>query len=276
MKKGTSIWVFPGDCALDTCFDAASKAGFDGVELALGSSGINEDITTEQLDAIKDLAKKYNIELYSIACGMFFDVSHSSNDAQVREHAEQLVKKEIDIAAYLGCDTVLVVPGAVNCPWDPNFDIVDYDVVYERALAAMKKLAPYAESKKVAIGVENVWNRFLLSPMEMRDFIDKVDSPYVGSYFDAGNVLFAGYPDHWVKILGNRIKKVHVKDFKIEVGNMSGFVNLNEGDLDFGKLMASLKAIGYDGWITAEVAPMDADVYVSMQKISKEMDKFMQ
>ncbi len=275
MKKGTSIWVFPGDCPLETCFDAASKAGFDGIELALGSNGITEDITEAQLDEVKALGEKYGLEFYSIACGLFFDIAHSADDPEVRAHAERLVKKEIDIAAYLGCDTVLVVPGAVSCPWNPAVEVVLYDVVYARALAAMKKLAPYAESKKVAIGVENVWNRFLLSPMEMRDFIDAVGSPYVGSYFDAGNVLFAGYPDHWVKILGNRIKKVHVKDFKVEVGNLSGFVPLNEGDLDFPKLMASLNEIGYDGWVTAEVAPMDEDVYVSLQKISAEMDEFL-
>ncbi len=275
MKKGTSIWVFPGDCPLETCFDAAAKAGFDGIELALGSNGIPENVTETQLDEVKALACRYGLSLYSIACGLFFDIAHSADDPAVRERAARLVKKEIDVAAYLGCDTVLVVPGAVSCPWNPGLGTVPYDIVYERALVAMKALAPYAESKRVTIGIENVWNRFLLSPLEMRDFIDAVDSPFVGAYFDAGNVLLTGYPEHWVKILNDRIKKVHVKDFKVETGNLSGFVDLNAGDLDFVKLMDSLKEVGYDGWITAEVAPMDEDVYRSLAKISGEMNKFL-
>lgn len=273
MKKGVSIWAFPGDCPLETCFDAASKAGFDGVELALGSSGITEDITEAQLDKIKALADQYSVSLYSIACGMFFDIALSAHDEQVRAHAEQLVKKEIDIAAYLGCDTVLVVPGAVSCPWNPTIEVVPYDVVYKRSLEAIKRLAPYAEEKKVAIGLENVWNKFLVSPLEMRDFIDQVNSPYVGSYFDAGNVLLFGYPDQWARILGTRIRKVHIKDFQVETGNLGGFVDLLKGDVDFPATMQALREVGYDGWITSEVSPMDPDVYVSLRKISEAMDQ---
>jgi hexulose-6-phosphate isomerase len=149
----------------------------------------------------------------------------------------------------------LVVPGAVNCPWNPAIEVVPYDVVYERALAAMKKLAPYAESKKVAIGVENVWNKFLLSPMEMRDFIDKVGSEYVGAYLDIGNTLANGYPEHWISCLGNRIKKVHFKDYRVEAGGLHGFVDLLAGDVNYPEVIKALNEIGYDDWVSAEMIP---------------------
>jgi len=149
----------------------------------------------------------------------------------------------------------LVVPGAVNVAFEPGSEIVEYDVAYERALSALKELAPVAEELKVSIGVENVWNKFLLSPMEMRDFIDAVGSPYVGSYFDVGNVLFCGYPEHWVKILGSRIKKVHFKDYRRNVGSLDGFVDLLAGDVDYKSVKAALDKIGYDNWVTAEMLP---------------------
>lgn len=105
--------------------------------------------------------------------------------------------------------------GVVNADFEIPGKVVDYATTYERSLEAMMELKEYAEQYKVEIGLENVWNKFLVSPMEMRDFIDKVDSKYVGSYFDVGNVLFNGYPEHWITILGDRIKKVHFKDYRV-------------------------------------------------------------
>src|SRR5659263_668632 len=92
-------------------------------------------------------------------------------------------------------------------------------------------------SFKNDIGLENVWNKFLLSPIEMRDFIDKIDSSYVGAYLDVGNVINTGYPEQWIRILGKRIKKVHFKDFRKSVGTLSGFVDLLAGDVDYPEVM---------------------------------------
>jgi hexulose-6-phosphate isomerase len=105
------------------------------------------------------------------------------------------------------------------------------------------------------MGIENVWNKFLLSPLEMRDFIDSFHTRAVGSYFDAGNVLLTGYPEHWIKILGRRIVRVHVKDFKKSVGTAEGFVDLLEGDVDFEAVKAALAEVDYDGYVTAEMLP---------------------
>ncbi len=108
---------------------------------------------------------------------------------------------------------------------------------------------------QVVIAIENVWNKFLLSPLEMRDFIDSFKSNAVGAYFDVGNVLLIGYPEQWIRILGHRIKRVHVKDFKRSVGTVEGFVDLLEGDVDFTAVKEALADIGYDGYLTAELLP---------------------
>ena len=128
-------------------------------------------------------------------------------------------------------------------------------MVYERALEGLSALKSYAEGLEVNIGLENVWNKFLLSPMEMRDFIDKVDSEYVGSYFDVGNTLYCSYPEDWVRILGKRIKKVHFKDYRMEAGGLHGFVDLLAGDVDYPEVVRALEEIGYDDWVSAEMIP---------------------
>jgi len=112
-----------------------------------------------------------------------------------------------------------------------------------------------AEKYGVVLGIENVWNKFLLSPIEMRDLIDKVNSSFVGSYFDVGNVLYCGYPEHWINILGKRITKVHFKDYKREPGGLNCFVDLLSGDVDYIAVMDAFRNIGYDGWVTAEMLP---------------------
>jgi hexulose-6-phosphate isomerase len=117
------------------------------------------------------------------------------------------------------------------------------------------KVKEYAESYKVEIGLENVWNKFLLSPLEMRDFIDKVDSPYVGAYLDIGNTLANGFPEHWIRSLNSRIKKVHFKDYRMEAGGLHGFVDLLAGDVNYPAVTEELKKIGYDNWVTAEMIP---------------------
>jgi hexulose-6-phosphate isomerase len=161
----------------------------------------------------------------------------------------------LDIAKWLGVDAILVVPGAVDVFFLPDAEVVPYDVAYSRSREAIGGLVQKAEANRVAIGLENVWNKFLLSPLELRDFIDGFGSAFVGSWFDAGNVLSTGYPEHWIPILGERIKRVHVKDFKTAIGNGNGFCDLGEGDVNWPAVLSALKAIHYDGWVTAEMIP---------------------
>jgi hexulose-6-phosphate isomerase len=234
----------------------AKKAGFDSIELALNETGeLSLESSESEVAEYREMALKLGIKISSLATGLYWSYSLTSGDSLIKEKAIGIVKKQLDFADILGVDTILVVPGAVGVDFIPGCEIVEYDVAYDRALEAMKDLAIYAESKKVSIGIENVWNKFLLSPLEMRDFIDKVGSEYVGAYLDVGNVVYSGYPEHWIKILGKRIKKVHFKDYRSDVGSVSGFVDLLAGDVNYPKVMEQLKVIGYDGFVTAEMIP---------------------
>lgn len=255
MKKGISIWSF-AEPDIKECFKLAKDAGFDGVEVALAEEGsVNMNSTKEEMLELKAFADELGLELYSVASGLYWTYNYTSANEENREKAKAITKKQLEIASWLGCDTILVVPGAVNVAFEPDSEVVEYDVAYKRALAALKELAPYAEELKVSIGVENVWNKFLLSPVEMAEFIDKVGSDYVGSYFDVGNVLHIGYPEHWIKVLAGRIKKVHFKDYRRAAGDLCGFVDILSGDVNWPAVMAQFAKVNYDGWVTAEMLP---------------------
>ncbi|MCL2462156.1 MAG: sugar phosphate isomerase/epimerase [Defluviitaleaceae bacterium] len=254
MKKGISIWAFTGH-DLAQKFALAREAGFDGVELSLDETGaLSLDSSESDIVSVREMAAKSGIELYSLATGLYWKYPLTAAGPAARAKAENIVRKQLETAALLGCDTILVLPGLVS-GLEPGGDVVPYDTVYNRALEALTRLAPYAAEQKVAIGLENVWNKFLLSPLETRDFIDKINSPFVKAYFDVGNVVRDGYPEQWIRILGSRIAKVHFKDYKRAVGTLDGFCDLLSGDVDYPEVMKALGEAGYDGWVTAEVFP---------------------
>jgi len=277
MKKGINIWSFPPDMKILNCIKLAKKAGFDGIELSLNETGdMGLESTKQEIEGYRKAAGQEGIEITSLASGLYWSYSLTSNLEETREKAKSIVKKQLDIAEILGVDTILVVPGAVGVDFIPGSEIVEYDKAYDRALCAMKELAPYAEAKKISIGIENVWNKFLLSPLEMRDFIDSVGSECVGAYLDVGNMIYSGYPEHWVKILGDRIKKVHFKDYRRDVGGIAGFVDLLSGDVNYPAVMEELKQIGYNSYVIAEMIPIYK--YYSEQIVyntSKSMDRIL-
>lgn len=255
MKKGISIWSF-AETDLKKCFQLAQDAGFDGVEVALDEKGlVSLESTKEDAETVKAWAKEAGVALYSVASGLYWKKNYTASSEEIRREAKEITKKQLQVASWLGCQSILVVPGAVGVDFEPGSEIVDYDVAYDRCLEALKELAPVAEEYQVELCIENVWNKFLLSPLEMRDLIDKVNSPWVGSYFDVGNVLYCGYPEQWIKILGKRIRKVHFKDFKRSVGTLDGFGDLLSGDVNWKNVRAALEKTGYDGWVTAEMLP---------------------
>lgn len=255
MKKGINIWSF-GGLTVREALTLAKKAGFEGVELGLNLTGEAsiESSDQEWLD-IKKFAEEIGIELYSLSCGLYWDFSLTADSEEERKKAEEILKKEIDIASLLGLESCLVIPGTVCADFvDPN-KVVDYQTVYERSIDVLNRFKGYAEEKGVEIALENVWNKFLNSPVEMKDFIDKFESDYIGSYFDVGNVVFNGYPEHWIKILGKRIKKVHFKDYRKVAGGLHGFVDLLAGDVNYPAVVKALEEVGYDGWVSAEMIP---------------------
>ena len=260
MKISASYWMFEGGLeATLPVADAMAQAkalGFDAIELCIGSQGVLTHGTTQaQCEQIVAKARELGIEIAGVASGESWGSSPSDDDPAVRARIIDFTKKALQVTRWLGTDAYLFVPGAVDVFFLENSPVVPYDVCYERAKAAVLQLVPTAEKLGVTLAVENVWNKFLLSPLEMRDFIDSFQSDAVGSYFDVGNVLLTGYPDQWIRILGKRIARVHVKDFKTSVGTAEGFVDLLEGDVDFEAVKAALNEIGYNGYVTAEMLP---------------------
>lgn len=247
MKIGVNRWTMPGNWSYEQCLQAAKSAGFESIEFNMAEDGVlGFEAQEKEVRQIAEAAQRIGVELSSLSTGLGWRYPLTHPDESTRERGLQAVRKQLQIANWLGVDAILVVPGLVN-------EDTPYDEAYYRAREALRQLLPDAERWGVKIGVENVWNKFLLSPLEMRQFIDELGSPYLGAYFDAGNVLVMGYPEHWIRILGRRIFRVHVKDFKTHIGNISAFCNPLQGNVPWNKVNEALVEVGYDSYITAEV-----------------------
>jgi L-ribulose-5-phosphate 3-epimerase len=256
MKKSIGICCFYGNWSIEEKFALAKESGFTGFEIDLSEDGpVNLKSKPEELKAFRALAEKYGLELSGLMSFLYWGANAASGDPAIREKAGKVLARQIECAEQLGIDTILVVPGAVGVDFIPGAETVRYDLAYERATGFIKAALPAAEKAGVTIGVENVWNKFLLSPMEMKAFVDQFGSKNVGVYFDVANTLAFGYPEHWIEILGSRIKRVHFKDYRRNVGSADGFCDLLSGDVDWPAVMSALRGIGYDGWIAAEMIP---------------------
>ncbi len=275
MKKGISYWSLEGGLEgkreIEDAMQTAKKEGFESIELAAAYTGVLTPETSQsRCEEIIKASKQIGIEVSSVATGIYWETPLTDKSEKVREKAIAATKKMLAVTRWLKQDAVLIIPGAVDIFFRPEYPPHPYDEVYKRSVQSIKKLIPAAEKYKVALCLENVWNKFLLSPLEMKDYIDQFNSNYVKSYFDAANVLLYGYPDQWISILNKRIKRVHIKDFKRSVGTAEGFCDLLDGDLDFKKVMAALKKIKYNGYVTAEMIPPTLGI---LERTSKAMDK---
>jgi len=249
MRKGINQWCFPAGTPLEKIFATSSQAGFDEVELNLyapGGVGLTMDTTEEEAKAIGRMARQHGLRLNALSSEMLGKYPLSSPDTEVRGTGLKAIQKQIEIAVWLEMDTILVVPGRVN-------EQVSYEQCYERSREELSKLLPALEAGGIYMGIENVWNKFMWSPLEMAKYIDDFGSSFVCAYFDVGNTLLFGLPQQWIRILGHRIRKVHVKDFKSAVGNGNGFVPLLAGDVDWKEVRAALNEIGYNDVLTAEL-----------------------
>ena len=256
MKKSISIWSFYGDWSLKDKMKLAKDAGFEGIELDVSGDGpITLDSDEDAIAAIGSLAADSGLTLSGLATGMYWEFNPASENAESRAQAKVVLEKQIRVASQLGIGAVLVVPGSVGADFIPGCEELSYDKVWDRATEFISNALPLAKELGVDIGIENVWNKFLLSPLEMARFIDQFDDAHVGSYFDVGNALATGYPEHWIRILKDRIRRVHVKDYRRAVGSVDGFVDLLSGDVNWPAVVQSLKSIGYSGWVAAEMIP---------------------
>lgn len=256
MKKSVSTCCFYGKWSLEEKFALAKEAGFQGFEIDLSEDGpVKMTSTKAELQAFRSLVKKHGLELSGLMTFLYWGANAASADPATREKAKKILHRQIECAEILGIDTILVVPGAVGVDFIPGAEIVRYDLAYERATEFIREGLPAAEKAGITMAVENVWNKFLLSPTEMRGFVDQFGSKNVGVYFDVANTLAFGYPEHWIEILGRRIKRVHLKDYRRNVGTVDGFCDLLSGDINWPAVVGALRNVGYGGWVAAEMIP---------------------
>lgn len=278
MKKSISYWAFPGGLEgtkdVAEAIGQAAELGFEAIELACAESGeLGLDVTEKRCGEYRAAAEKAGIEISSLCSGLYWGRNFGANCPDARAQSADDVRRMLQIAAWLGVDAMLYIPAAVDVFFNPEADVIPYDVALERATEGTKSVLPDAEKHGVALCIENVWNKWLLSPAETAQFIDGFGSEFVGAYFDVGNVLAFGYPEQWIRILGSRIKRVHFKDYKKAVGTADGFCDLLEGDVNWPEVMKALRDTNYDGYCTAEMIPLYAHCpMVRVQNTSAAMD----
>lgn len=261
LKKALVFGMIRDKVSLTDKFKIAREAGFDGIEL--------NSPTDFPLSDILQAKKSAGLELPSVINKDHWSKPLSDPDQQIRQQCIDSVIKSMHEVKELGGDTVLVVPGVVN-------EKVSYEQAYITSQSAIRELIPYAEKTGVQIALENVWNNFILSPVEAKRFIDEINHPLVGWYFDIGNVLRYGWPEHWIHTLKSRIMRLHIKEFSRENMNSKGLregfkVELLEGDNNWPVVMKAVRNIGHTGgWLTAEVPGGDL---MHLKKIAARMDK---
>jgi hexulose-6-phosphate isomerase len=243
MKIGITQIVI-SSMSLDECLDLCKDAGYEAMEISFREGGeLDVGMSDSDIKKVGEKCAAAGVEISSLIGGYSDRGNMLSLDPEDRKKCSKSVKRILEIGDVLGVNGMLLHPGQLTSAGT-------YQEAWDGFLEELKKLAPIAESHKVAIGVENVWNKFLLSPKEMREFVDAVGSDYVGTYLDTANMMAYGYPEHWVRELGKRIKKVHFKDFK---RRGHSFVNLLDGDTDWALLMKEFRNIGYDDPVVHEV-----------------------
>ena len=263
MLKGICLGSLAGT-TLQEKLELARATGFDAVELGnLNERGaVTPSMTDDQVRALLPLFEA-TVPAHGMFAGDAWAVPLTAPDPIVRQHALDLMYRSVDVAVLLGMSSLLIVPGIVN-------DDVAYDQAYDWAQEALRKLAERARGSGLLLGIENVGNKMLLSPLENVRFIDEIGDPNLGAYFDVGNILGTGYPDQWIRILGPRIKRIHVKDRK--AGPTGGGMPLLAGDVPWDRVMQELRAIGYDSYLTAEIGTFKHHAEEGATQISRSLD----
>lgn len=247
MKRGINAWCYPNTTTPEQMIEMAVRAGFETLEFAVAETGeLSLESSPTEIGQWARKARAAGLGTPTLASAVTWKHQLSSSKPEVRAQGEKTLRHLLESAAAAEAGTILVVPGVVTA--DER-----YDEVYKRSQESIARAVPLAERLGVTIGVENVWNKFLLSPLEMARFVDEIGSSRVGVYFDAGNILQVGFPDHWIRILNKRIAAVHVKDFNSNINNIRAFVHLLQGDVPWARVVAALREVGYQGALTCEL-----------------------
>jgi hexulose-6-phosphate isomerase len=262
MKKSVSYWCFygceNGSKDVFRAMDEAKGFGYEGIELAVWHEGVfTLDTPLSKVREWGSYARNIGLEIASIASAMFWKYNFTHPDKANNQKAFDIVNYMIEAAAEGGAKNTLIVPGGVDVYHNPEMPIVQYDIAYEKIVKALQKLSDKARQYGVCLGVENVGaaNKMFLSPLEMKRMIEDVGSDYVGVYFDTANNVATGYPEHWIRILKDKIKTIHMKDYKRDFLRIDAYVDLLEGDINWPELMKALREINYEGHLVLEMYP---------------------
>lgn len=258
LKKSINLWAFPypDKMSLRECLQLAKDAGFDGIELNYDlESDLSPQSGTKEFQQIRRQADEIGIEISGLCSFLFWPYPLTSNDPAERARGMELAGKMTQAAHDLGTENLLVVPGAVHMPWREDHDPTPNDVCDRRAREAIGKLLPLAERLNVHLNMENIFfNGFLLSPNEMVEFVDSFSSDHVHVHFDTGNIMQFQFPEHWIPILGQRIKNVHLKEFtkKGTDNSLEAFRPLLDGTTNWPAVLEAFDQVGYRGYLTFE------------------------
>jgi hexulose-6-phosphate isomerase len=264
MKKGVNAWIYPSNYKIDRILEVSAQIGFEGVELNLDEETLK--LPKKERKAIAEKAASLKLELPSLCSGLFWKYNLASPDKTIREQGVDIIKKGCEFAADIGAKVLLVVP-AVAVPE------VLYQQMWEWSRQSIEKAIPMAATYDVTIGVENVWNRFLYSPLDFKRFIEEFDSPNVKAYFDVGNMHFLGFSEQWIRYLSGLLACVHIKDFHRPTLQ---FKPLLEGDVPWLEIMKALREIGYNGFLNVELSPYPGHPLKSAMDSKAAMDLIFQ
>ena len=259
LKKAVYVSMLPKELGWVEKFQLARDVGFEGIEIGT----ISDNAVAGEIKAAAD---KTGLKIHSVMNADHWKFPFSSDDPGVVAKGVAGMEQSLRNAKLWGADAVLLVPGVVDAK-------TPYADAWKRSQQVIKeRVLPMAQDMKIVVGIEEVWNKFLLSPLEMARYVDEFASPWVKAYLDVGNMLFYGFPQDWIRTLGQRIVRVHVKDFKLERGKgQFSWTNLGEGDVDWPEVRKALADAKYDGWVTTEINGGDAaylkDVVVRLDRI---------
>jgi L-ribulose-5-phosphate 3-epimerase len=270
--KGICSIIFPRDLPRAECFTQAKAAGFDAIEMAIGAD-LPLDISRDDARRLADAAEKTGLRIATVwVSEPLHQNPLNSPDPAVRNRGVDAIRRAIAIATDLNCGALLLY--AVRLGNGPKLEVGSQET-WDRYSAELAKVIPDAERAKVFLDPENVWNKFLLSPLEMRAFVDQFHNPWVGTHFDAGNVMLYGYPEDWILTLCQRIKRIHFKDFKLGGrGEPAHFADLLDGDVNWKAVMAALVKVGYNGFISPEIG-RNASQPDQLKRVSAALDKIL-
>ncbi len=258
MKKSINLWAFPypARMSMADCLKLAKEAGFDGIELNFDlENDLSPRAGSAGWRAVRKQAEDVGIAISGLCSFLYWPYSLTDNDPARRARGLELARMMIDAAHELGTGNLLTIAGSTYIPWLPEREPVPFDVCDKRSREAIGTLLPLAEKAGVSLNIENIFfNGYLTTPLEMNGFVDSFHSKQIGVHFDTGNIMLFQFPEHWIPLLGSRIRNVHFKEFskKGSDHSLDSFRTLLDGTTNWPAVMEALDAAGYSGYLTFE------------------------